>query len=251
VPLRLERASLAFESVAFAYDPARPILNDLSFELPAGQTLAVVGPSGAGKSTIVRLLFRFYDVQGGRILIGGEDIREVTQDSLRAAIGLVPQDTILFNDTIGANIAYGRPGAGPEAIERAARGAQIHEFVDGLPDGYDTVVGERGLKLSGGEKQRVAIARMFLKDPRIVILDEATSSLDTLTEQLIQGALRRLALGRTTLIIAHRLSTVVDADRIVVLDDGQVVEQGRHDELLQRRGLYASMWRRQQEAPAA
>ncbi|HEX6143872.1 MAG TPA: ABC transporter ATP-binding protein/permease [Geminicoccaceae bacterium] len=250
-PLRLDGGRLAFEHVRFGYDPGRPIVRDLSFDLPAGRTLAVVGSSGAGKSTLVRLLFRFYDVDSGRILIDGQDIRDVTQDSLRAAIGLVPQDTILFNDTIGANIAYGRPGATQGEIERAADAAQIHDFVQTLPERYGTLVGERGLKLSGGEKQRVAIARMFLKDPRIVILDEATSSLDSLTERLIQGALGRLAEGRTTLVIAHRLSTVVDADRILVLENGQVVEQGRHGELLRRRGLYASMWHRQQEAPAA
>jgi ABC-type transport system involved in Fe-S cluster assembly fused permease/ATPase subunit len=249
--LAVEGGSVAFEEVSFRYDETRPILTNLSFEVTPGQTLAVVGSSGAGKSTLVRLLFRFYDTGGGRILIDGQDIREVTQSSLRAAIGLVPQDTILFNDTIGANIAYGRPGASQEDIERAAAAAQIHDFVAGLSERYETMVGERGLKLSGGEKQRVAIARMFLKDPRIVILDEATSSLDSLTERLIQGALGRLAEGRTTLVIAHRLSTVVDADQILVLEQGRMVEQGRHDELLRRRGLYASMWHRQQQAPAA
>ena len=250
-PLALSGGGVRFENVDFGYEPGRRILQDLSFELAPGTTLAVVGGSGAGKSTLVRLLFRFYDVSAGRILIDGQDIREVTQDSLRAAIGLVPQDTILFNDTIAANIAYGRPGASDQEIEAAARAAQIHDFVAILPERYQTLVGERGLKLSGGEKQRVAIARMFLKDPRIVILDEATSALDTLTERRIQEALRRLARGRTTLMIAHRLSTVVEADRIVVLEQGRLVEQGRHDELLRARGLYAAMWRRQQEAPAA
>ena len=250
-PLRLAGGSLRFQDVGFEYEPGRTILRDLSFEVRAGETLAVVGGSGAGKSTLVRLLFRFYDVKSGAILIDRQDIREVTQDSLRAAIGLVPQDTILFNDTIGANIAYGRPGATADEIEAAARAAQIDAFVAALPQRYQTLVGERGLKLSGGEKQRVAIARMFLKDPKIVILDEATSALDTLTERRIQEALRRLAVGRTALVIAHRLSTVVDADRIVVLEQGRLVEQGRHDELLRARGLYAAMWRRQQAAPAA
>jgi ABC-type transport system involved in Fe-S cluster assembly fused permease/ATPase subunit len=248
-PLALRGGGVRFERVRFGYDEARSIIEGLSFDLPPGQTLAVVGSSGAGKSTLVRLLYRFYEVDGGAILIDGQDIRSVTQASLRAAIGVVPQDTILFNDTIGANIAYGRPGASEAEIERAARAAQIHDFVASLPEGYGTLVGERGLKLSGGEKQRVAIARMFLKDPRIVILDEATSSLDSLTERLIQGALHNLAEGRTTLMIAHRLSTVVDADRILVLEGGRVVEQGRHEELLARRGRYASMWHRQQEAP--
>jgi ABC-type transport system involved in Fe-S cluster assembly fused permease/ATPase subunit len=250
-PLRLGGGEVCFEAVAFGYDPRRPILDDLSFTIPAGQTLAVVGSSGAGKSTLVRLLFRFYEISSGKILIDGQDVREVTQESLRAAIGLVPQDTVLFNDTIAANIAYGRPGAPQAAIEAAARSAQIHDFIRTLPDGYDTLVGERGLKLSGGEKQRVAIARMVLKDPSILILDEATSALDSRTEQLIQAALRRLSAGRTTLIIAHRLSTVVDADQILVLEQGRVVEQGRHHQLLARRGAYAQMWARQQEAPAA
>ncbi len=199
----------------------------------------------------MRLLFRFYDVDRGRILIDGQDLRALTQDSLRAAIGLVPQDTVLFNDTIGANIAYGRPGASEDAIEAAARAAQIHDFIMSLPDRYETLVGERGLKLSGGEKQRVAIARMVLKDPPILVFDEATSALDSHTERLIQTALRRVSAGRTTLIIAHRLSTVVDADEILVLEQGAVIEHGRHHQLLARRGAYAKMWARQQEAPAA
>jgi ATP-binding cassette subfamily B protein len=227
------------------------VLHDVDFTVAAGHTLALVGSSGAGKSTVVRLLFRFYDVREGRVLIDGQDLRAVTQESLRAAIGLVPQDTVLFNDTIRANIAYGRPGAAPAVIEAAARAAQIHDFIVRLPDGYDTVVGERGLKLSGGEKQRVAIARMVLKDPPILIFDEATSALDSGTERLIQAALKRLSAGRTTLIIAHRLSTVVEADRILVLEHGRVVEHGRHHQLLARGGHYAKMWERQQAAPAA
>jgi ATP-binding cassette subfamily B protein len=250
-PLALARGELRFEDVTFGYDARRPILQELSFTVPSGHTLAVVGSSGAGKSTLVRLLFRFYDVDEGRILIDGQDVRDLTQDSLRAAIGLVPQDTVLFNDTIGANIAYGRPGASAEAIEAAARAAQIHDFVMTLPDRYETLVGERGLKLSGGEKQRVAIARMVLKDPPILVFDEATSALDSGTERLIQTALRRVSAGRTTLIIAHRLSTVVEADQILVLERGQVIEQGRHRQLLARHGVYAQMWARQQEAPAA
>ena len=250
-PLALAGAEVRFEGVTFGYDARRPILTDLSFAIPAGQTLAVVGSSGAGKSTLVRLLFRFYDVGQGRILIDGQDLRELTQDSLRGAIGLVPQDTVLFNDTIGANIAYGRPGASQGAIEAAARAAQIHDFIMTLPDRYETLVGERGLKLSGGEKQRVAVARMVLKDPPILVFDEATSALDSGTERLIQAGLRRLSAGRTTLIIAHRLSTVVDADQILVLERGQVIEQGRHRQLLARHGIYAQMWARQQEAPAA
>jgi ATP-binding cassette, subfamily B, heavy metal transporter len=250
-PLALAGAEVRFEGVTFGYDARRPILRDLSFAIPAGQTLAVVGSSGAGKSTLVRLLFRFYDVDQGRILIDGQDVRALTQDSLRGAIGLVPQDTVLFNDTIGANIAYGRPGASEDAIEAAARAAQIHDFIMSLPDRYETLVGERGLKLSGGEKQRVAIARMVLKDPPILVFDEATSALDSHTERLIQTALRRVSTGRTTLIIAHRLSTVVDADQILVLERGAVIEHGRHHQLLARRGAYAQMWARQQEAPAA
>ncbi len=214
----------------------------MDFTVPAGTKLAIVGPTGAGKSTISRLLFRFYDATGGRILIDGQDIRDVTQDSLRAAIGVVPQDTVLFNDTIRYNIAYGRPGATQAEIEHAARLAQVHDFVMALPDRYETRVGERGLKLSGGEKQRVAIARTILKDPRILILDEATSALDTRTEQGIQAALRAVARHRTTLVIAHRLSTVIDADEIIVLQDGRVAERGSHAGLLARGGLYARMW---------
>ncbi|MGE0222759.1 MAG: ABC transporter ATP-binding protein/permease [Acetobacteraceae bacterium] len=231
-----------FENVRFGYQENREILKGVDFTIPAGRKLAIVGPTGAGKSTISRLLFRFYDVTGGRVLIDGQDIRDVTQDSVRAAIGVVPQDTVLFNDTIRYNIAYGQPGASQADIERAARLAQVHDFVMALPDGYDTRVGERGLKLSGGEKQRVAIARTILKDPRILILDEATSALDTRTEQEIQAALRAVATHRTTLVIAHRLSTVVDADEIVVLRNGMVAERGTHASLLAKGGLYAGMW---------
>ncbi len=231
-----------FENVSFGYQSNRMILKGIDFTVPAGGKLAIVGPTGAGKSTINRLLFRFYDVTGGRILIDGQDIRDVTQDSLRAAIGVVPQDTVLFNDTIRYNIGYGRPGASDAEIEHAARLAQVHDFVLRLPEGYDTKVGERGLKLSGGEKQRVAIARTILKDPRILILDEATSALDTRTEQDIQVALNAVTHRRTTLVIAHRLSTVVDADEIIVLDEGHVVERGSHAALLAKGGLYARMW---------
>jgi len=250
-PLILNGGEVRFADVSFGYDPRRPILEDLSFVIPAGRTLAVVGSSGAGKSTLVRLLFRFYDVDEGSVLIDGQDVRDLSQESLRAAIGLVPQDTVLLNETIGANIAYGRPGATQDEIETAARAAQIHDFVMTLPDRYDTLVGERGLKLSGGEKQRVAIARMVLKDPPILVFDEATSALDSRTERLIQAALKRVSAGRTTLIIAHRLSTVVDADQILVLEHGKVIEHGRHHQLLARGGHYAQMWARQQEAPAA
>jgi ATP-binding cassette subfamily B protein len=237
-----QAGSVVFEDVRFGYRPDREILKGVSFTVPAGAKLAIVGPTGAGKSTISRLLFRFYDVIGGRVLIDGTDVRDLTQDSLRAAVGVVPQDTVLFNDTIGYNIAYGRPGATPAEIEQAARLAQVHDFVQRLPDGYATRVGERGLKLSGGEKQRVAIARAILKDPRILILDEATSALDTRTELEIAAALRAVSANRTTLVIAHRLSTVVDADEIIVLDDGRIVERGTHVGLLIANGLYARMW---------
>jgi ATP-binding cassette subfamily B protein len=245
-PLAVAGGTVTFEDVRFAYEAERPILNGLSFTVPAGRTTAIVGPSGAGKSTIARLLFRFYDVTGGRILIDGQDIRGVTQSSLRAAIGIVPQDTVLFNDTIGYNIGYGREGAGQAEIEAAARGAAIHGFIAAQPDQYATEVGERGLKLSGGEKQRVAIARTLLKDPPVLILDEATSALDSRTEAEILETLDAVAAKRTTLVIAHRLSTIVDADEIVVLDQGRVAEQGTHAALLRMDGLYAEMWARQQ-----
>jgi len=245
--LRIKGGDLVFENVDFAYDPERPILKGVSFTVPAGKTIAIVGPSGAGKSTLSRLLFRFYDVTSGRILIDGQDIRGVTQQSLRAAIGIVPQDTVLFNDTVFYNIAYGRPSASQAEIEEAARLARIHDFVSSLPDGYGTKVGERGLKLSGGEKQRVAIARTILKAPAILLFDEATSALDTHTEREIQDSLREVSRERTTLVIAHRLSTVVDADEILVLEQGCVIERGRHDSLLAAEGRYAGMWRKQQE----
>jgi ATP-binding cassette subfamily B protein len=238
---------VSFEGVQFGYDRRREILKDVSFRIPAGKTVAVVGPSGSGKSTIGRLLYRFYDVEQGSIRIDGQDIRELTQDSLRACIGVVPQDTVLFNETIYYNIAYGKPDATPAEIEHAARTAHVHDFIMAMPDGYQTLVGERGLKLSGGEKQRVAIARTVIKDPAILLLDEATSALDSHTEQEIQKNLREISRGRTTLCIAHRLSTVVDADEILVLDDGRVVERGRHAELLAMDGRYARMWRRQQQ----
>jgi ABC-type transport system involved in Fe-S cluster assembly fused permease/ATPase subunit len=247
-PLALSGGEVRFDNVVFGYNPDRQILGGVDFTVPAGHTLAIVGPSGAGKSTISRLLFRFYDVNEGSIAIDGQDIRDVTQSSLRSAIGIVPQDTVLFNDTIRYNIAYGRPGATPEEIEQAARLARIHDFVESLPQGYETRVGERGLKLSGGEKQRVAIARTILKRPSILIFDEATSALDTQTEKEIQDSLREVSRDRTTLIVAHRLSTVVDADEIVVLEHGRIVERGRHDQLLEAEGRYAAMWRRQQEA---
>ena len=243
--IQVDGGHLRFEDVRFGYEDARPILKGVTLDVPAGQTVAVVGPSGSGKSTIGRLLFRFYDVQGGAVCIDGQDIRGVTQASLHNMIGVVPQDTVLFNDTIRYNIAYGRDGAGQDDIEEAASAAQIHDFITGLPDGYDTQVGERGLKLSGGEKQRVGIARTLLKNPPILLLDEATSALDTGTERDIQGALARAAEGRTVITIAHRLSTVADADRIVVLEDGRIVEEGTHDDLLTRNGHYAGLWRRQ------
>jgi ATP-binding cassette subfamily B protein len=249
--LAVGRGAIRFEGVRFSYEPSREILKGISFEVPAGATVAVVGPSGAGKSTLARLLYRFYDVSAGRILIDGADIRDVKQDSLRAAIGIVPQDTVLFNDTIGYNIRYGRWDASDSEVRQAAEMAQVASFIERLPQRYDTPVGERGLKLSGGEKQRVAIARTILKAPPILILDEATSALDTATEQEIQAAIDEVSQGRTSLVIAHRLSTVVNADRIIVLKDGGIAEQGTHGELIARRGLYAAMWDRQREADEA
>lgn len=251
VPLRPGKGEIVFDHVNFSYDIERPILRDLSFRVPSGHTVAIVGPSGAGKSTISRLLFRFYDVGSGRILIDGQDIAQVTQKTLRAAIGMVPQDTVLFNDTVRYNIRYGRPEASDADVEDAARLAQVHGFVMTLPKGYESMVGERGLKLSGGEKQRVAIARTVLKSPPILILDEATSALDSMTEREIQSALAQVSRNRTTLVIAHRLTTVVDADEIIVLDQGTIAERGTHDELLKERGLYAAMWNRQREAEEA
>lgn len=250
-PLAVSAGTVRFEDVRFAYEPTRPILKGISFEVPAGKTVAIVGPSGAGKSTISRLLFRLYDVSGGKILIDGQDIRQVTQASLRASIGMVPQDTVLFNDTIRYNIRYGRWDATDAEVEEAASLAQIDHFIRMAPMGYETQVGERGLKLSGGEKQRVAIARTVLKAPPILVLDEATSALDTHTEHEIQGALDRVAKNRTSLVIAHRLSTIVGADEIIVLDQGRIAERGTHAKLLAQGGLYASMWNRQREAEAA
>ena len=243
--LQVREGRVEFDNVQFAYEPERPILKGVSLAVNPGQTVAIVGPSGAGKSTIGRLLFRFYDVTGGAIRIDGQDIRDVTQDSLHAAIGVVPQDTVLFNDTIYYNIAYGRPEAAREEVIAAARAAKIHDFIVSLPAGYDTTVGERGLKLSGGEKQRVGIARTLLKNPPILLLDEATSALDTQTERDIQESLREMGQGRTVITIAHRLSTIADADEIVVLEDGVIVERGRHEELLARGGRYRAMWQRQ------
>ena len=248
VPLSVTDGVVRFEHVSFRYDPRKPVLRDVDFEVPSGNTVAIVGASGAGKSTISRLLFRFYDVEDGRITIDGQDIREVAQSSVRAAIGIVPQDTMLFNDSIFYNIQYGRPDASPAEVEEAARLAQVHDFVMALPDGYNTRVGERGLKLSGGEKQRVAIARTILKAPKILLFDEATSALDTHTEREIQAALEQVSADRTTLVIAHRLSTVVNADEIIVLDDGVIVERGRHAALLEQNGMYADLWQRQQAA---
>ncbi|HZA01368.1 MAG TPA: ATP-binding cassette domain-containing protein, partial [Hyphomicrobiaceae bacterium] len=250
-PLVVTNGAIRFKNVSFWYDPDRVILKNVSFDVPAGKMIAIVGPSGAGKSTISRILFRFYDITEGRVTIDGQDIRDVTQKSLRAAIGVVPQDTVLFNDTIFYNIKYGRPDARDEEVYEAARLAQIDPIVRQLPQGYRTMVGERGLKLSGGEKQRVAIARAILKGPPILILDEATSALDSHTEKEIQDALDRVAKNRTTLVIAHRLSTIVHADNILVLEQGQLVEQGTHAELLAKDGLYASLWNRQRRAEQA
>ncbi len=244
------KGAIKFENVAFSYEADRSILKDVSFNIRPGQTVAVVGPTGAGKSTLSRILFRFYDVEGGCVSVDGQSLTDITQDSLRKSIGIVPQDTVLFNDTIGYNIAYARPGARQEDIENAAKAAQIHDFISELPKGYDTMVGERGLKLSGGEKQRVAIARTLLKDPAILILDEATSALDSVTERDIQAGLENAAKDRTTLVIAHRLSTIVNADKIIVMEDGEIAEQGAHEELLKAKGLYRSLWDQQDQIEA-
>ena len=249
--LNADDATVRFEGVHFAYDPARPILRDISFEIPAGKTVAVVGPSGSGKSTLARLLFRFYDVQQGRICIAGQDVRTVTQSSVRSCVGIVPQDTVLFNDTVAYNIAYGRPGSSQTEVEQAAKAARIHDFIFSTPKGYDTMVGERGLKLSGGEKQRVAIARTLLKNPPILIFDEATSALDSANEKAIQAELQNVAQNKTSLVIAHRLSTVVDAYEILVMEAGRIVERGTHSDLLARQGRYAEMWAMQQSGELA
>jgi ATP-binding cassette subfamily B protein len=250
VNLKVSDAHIRFEQVSFQYNEDRRILKDVSFEIPPGHKVAVVGPSGAGKSTLARLLFRFYDVTSGNISIDGQNIHEVTQESLRNNIGIVPQDTVLFNHSIEHNIRYAKLDATDEEVQQAARHANIHDFITSLPDGYQTIVGERGLKLSGGEKQRIAIARVILKNPRILVFDEATSSLDSRSEQLILEAMKAVAEKHTTLVIAHRLSTIIDADNIIVLDKGEVVEQGRHQQLLEKRGLYEHLWRLQQEEEA-
>jgi len=247
--LEAGRGEVVFENVGFAHEGRDRGLNGVSFTAPAGKTTAIVGPSGAGKSTVLKLLFRFYDPSSGRVLIDGQDVRSVTQASLRAALGLVPQDVVLFNDTIRYNIGYGRPGASQTDLEEAARRAQLLSFIESLPQGWDTRVGERGLKLSGGEKQRVGIARVVLKDPRILIMDEATSSLDSVTEAEVQDALEAASQGRTTIVVAHRLATIAGADQIVVLEDGTVAERGTHAQLIARDGVYAGLWRRQAEEP--
>ena len=245
--LDADTSSVRFENVSFAYDTDRPILHDISFDIPAGKKVAVVGPSGAGKSTLARLLFRFYDVQSGRITINDQDIRDLTQSSLRQVIGIVPQDTVLFNDTLHYNIGYAYPGTSQHEIKTAAQAANIHDFINSLPKGYESIVGERGLKLSGGEKQRVAIARAILKNPRILIFDEATSSLDSASEKTILETLRLAAEHHTTLVIAHRLSTIVDADEILVMENGRIVERGPHQALLTQHGVYAHLWELQQQ----